>query len=228
MRVAIVENTRITHHGQIGVALHEAAAVIDLYKPWADQRLPDPGSFDALVVLGGEQSALDDQIHPYLPKLARLMADQARQGTAVLGVCLGAQLLARGLGAVNQLGGAREMGWCAVTKLTDDPVLEALPPTFPIFEWHSDHFTLPAGATHLATSTTAPNQCFRAGRACYGMQFHFEASRAVVRDLTRTFGATLEKLRPGWTREFERMAEAEGAAADAHGLAIARAWVQRT
>ena len=73
MRVAIVENTRFTHHGQIGVALHEAGAMIDLYRPWADGLLPEPASFDALVVFGGEQNALADTTHPYLPALGALM-----------------------------------------------------------------------------------------------------------------------------------------------------------
>ena len=62
MRVAIIENTAVTHHGQVGVALHEAAAVIDLYRPWRDGLLPAPGSFDALVSFGGEQDALADAI----------------------------------------------------------------------------------------------------------------------------------------------------------------------
>ena len=73
MRVAIVENTRITHHGQVGVALHEQAALIDLWKPWADDRLPTTDTADALVVFGGEQAATDDHTHPYLPALADLM-----------------------------------------------------------------------------------------------------------------------------------------------------------
>ena len=74
MRVAIVENTRVTHHGQVGVALHEAAALVDIWRPWSGQRLPASPDADALVVFGGEQSALDDHTHPYLPELARLMA----------------------------------------------------------------------------------------------------------------------------------------------------------
>ena len=77
MRVAIVENTRITHHGQVGVALHERAALIDLIKPWSGQSLPRTVDADALVVFGGEQSATDDHSHPYLPELARLMAAYA-------------------------------------------------------------------------------------------------------------------------------------------------------
>lgn len=229
MRVAIVENTRITHHGQVGIALHEAAAKIDLYKPWSDGRLPEPGSFDALVVFGGEQSARDDHTHPYLPTLAALMADSGASGHAVLGICLGAQLLARGLGAENRLGAAPEFGWCDVT-LTDegraDPVLSHLPATFPIFQWHSDTFTLPDGTTRLAGSGAAMNQSFRIHRATYAMQFHFEASRAVVADWNRLFPEAGERNIPGWLNTHHpAQATVAGAAADAAGMAIARAWV---
>lgn len=225
MRIAIVENTRITQHGQVGVALHEAAATIDLYKPWDDQRLPWPGSYDALVVFGGEQSAMDDDIHPYLPRLAELMATSAQAGTAVLGICLGSQLMARGLGATASLGSAPEFGWCEVERLGDDPVLAALPWRFPSFQWHDDTHDLPPGAVHLATSKAAPVQCYRVGRAGYGMQFHFEASRAVVADWTREFLDQIAPISPGWAETMPGYAVREGVAADAHGLEIARAWV---
>lgn len=228
MRVAIVENTRITHHGQVGVALHEAAAKIDLWKPWAGQPLPDSVSADALVVFGGEQAATDDHTHPYLPGLARLMADYTAMDRPVLGICLGSQVLARAFGAENRLGVAPEFGWCDVgltDAATDDPVLGALPRQFPIFQWHSDTFTLPAGAVRLAGSAVAENQCFRIGRATYGMQFHFEASRAVVADWGREFPDLIERLSPGWAARQAGLAATHGARADAHGLALARAWV---
>ena len=226
MRVAIVENTGVTNHGQVGVALHEAGARIDLYKPWAGQPLPDAVDADALVVFGGEQSALDDHTHPYLPHLAQVMANYNAADRAVLGICLGSQVLARAFGAQNLLGKAPEFGWCDVA-LTDagaaDPVLAALPLTFPIYQWHSDTFTLPDGAIHLASSAGAMHQAYRIGRATYGTQFHFEASRAVVRDWRAAFGDYMAAAKPGW--QFEDEAATIGAAADAHGLAIARAWV---
>lgn len=225
MRAAIVENTRITHHGQVGVALHEAGALIDLYRPWADQRLPEPGSFDALVVFGGEQDALDDARHPYLPRLAALMADMAAAGTAVLGICLGAQVFARGLGAENRLGVAPEFGWVEVERLAPDPALDVLPDRFPIFQWHSDTFTLPPGARHLARSQGAEVQGFRFGRAGLATQFHFEANRAVVADWTRTFPQLTEAMQPGWLEAHPMEAGTRGLAADAHGLALARAFV---
>lgn len=228
MRVAIVENTRITHHGLVGVALHEAAALVDLWKPWADTALPDTDDADALIVFGGEQSARDDHTHPYLPALADLMAAYTAADKPVLGICLGSQLLARAYGATNHLGTAPEFGWVDVS-LTEagcaDPVLGTVPATFPIFQWHSDTFTLPEGALHLARSPVAQHQAFRIGRATYGTQFHFEASRSVVRDWTRTFPDLTERMQPGWIAAHPDLAQTRGRAADSHGLTLARAWV---
>ena len=229
MRIAIVENTKVTHHGQVGVALHEAGALIDLFKPFAGQPLPEsPDGYDALVVFGGEQSAIDDDIHPYLPHLAGLMAAFSRADRAVLGICLGSQVLARGLGATNIIGAAPEFGWTTVSltgAAETDPVLAGLPAAFPIFQWHSDTFTLPDGVVHLATSGNAPHQAFRAGRATYGFQFHFEASRAVVADWVRRFPDLVEHQDPGFATRLPDRAANEGVIADAAGLAIARGWV---
>ncbi|NJS40776.1 MAG: type 1 glutamine amidotransferase [Rhodobacteraceae bacterium] len=228
MRVVIVENTRVTHHGLVGVALHERAALIDLWKPWTGQPLPDAPEADALVVFGGEQSATDDHSHPYLPTLARLMQAYTDADKPVLGICLGSQLLARAYGATNHLGTAPEFGWVDVTLTEagrEDPVLSQVPDTFPIFQWHSDTFTLPEGATHLATSAGAAHQAFRIGRATYGTQFHFEASRPVVADWLTRFPEGVEKMAPGWASRHSALAQTQGAKADAHGLTLARAWV---
>jgi GMP synthase (glutamine-hydrolysing) len=229
MRVAIVENTRVTHHGLLGVALHERGALVDLHRPWTGQSLPTHPEADALVVFGGEQSARDDDLHPYLPDLAHLMAAYAAADKPVLGICLGSQLLARAFGAENHLGTAAEFGWIEVA-LTDagraDPLLSCLPDRFPVFQWHSDTFSLPQGAVHLATSATAAHQAFRIGRATYGTQFHFEASRPVVADWLRRFPDSVDRMAPGWAARHPALAETTGETADAHGLALARAWVR--
>ena len=214
MRVAIVENTRITHHGQVGVALHEAGALVEIFRPWADGCLPDVADgHDAIVVFGGEQSALDDATHPYLPALARCMAGFSAADRAVLGICLGSQVLARAFGGANHLGTAPEFGWLQA-ELTEagrtDPMLSAASDAFPIFQWHSDTFTLPQSATHLAT---------------YGTQFHFEANRAVVADWTRTFPEATERMAAGWATAHPKVSAQLGVQADRTGLQIARAWV---
>jgi GMP synthase (glutamine-hydrolysing) len=228
MRVAIVENTRVTHHGQVGLALHEAAALIDQYKPWTGQPLPQTVDADALVVFGGEQAATDDHTHPYLPDLARLIRDYTAMDRPVLGICLGSQVIARAFGAQNQLGAAPEFGWVEVA-LTEagrsDPVLSQVPDRFPIFQWHSDTFSLPPGAVHLATNATARQQAFRIGRATYGTQFHFEANRPVVQDWVTQFPDSIDRLAPGWIGRHAELAATLGEKADAHGLALARAWV---
>jgi len=181
------------------------------------------------VVLGGGQSAIDDAGHPYLSDLMRLMRDFTLADRAVLGVCLGSQLLARAFGGENLLGVAREFGWQQV-ELTGlaatDPVLGALPARFPIFQWHDDTFTLPEGAVRLARSPVAENQAFRIGRAAYGFQFHFEADRALVRQWNEAFAPWLAQSQPGWRERHAGQAAQHGPDADAAGIAIARAWVR--
>ncbi len=228
MRVTLVENTAVTHHGLVGVALHERAALVDIHRPWTGQPLPDVAESDALVVFGGEQSATEDDIHPYLPHLGDLMAAYTAADKPVLGICLGSQILARAFGAENHLDTAPEFGWVDVGLTEDgraDPVFSALPDRFPIFQWHSDTFTLPQGAIHLAKSPTAAQQAFRIGRATYGTQFHFEASRAVVADWLRRFPEGIDRMDPKFVRHHADLARTRGQAADGHGLALARAWV---
>lgn len=229
MRVAIVENTKISHLGQVGVALAEAGVMIDIFRPYLDGKLPDPqGDYVGLVVFGGEQSAVDDALHPYLPALAREMRAFDEAGRSVLGICLGAQLLARAWGAANHVGTSREFGWQTIEPTeaaVSDPVLGAVPHAFPSFEWHSDHYDLPLGATRLAANPAAENQAFRVGNRSWGMQFHFEVSRAVAAAWNRRFPKEVEARQPGWLAEFDALAARHAPASDAAGLALARAWV---
>ena len=228
MRVAVIENMGVTRHGQVGVALHEAGALVDVFRPFADQRLPDFGRYDAAVVFGGEQAAVDDIAHPYLSRLAAAMREAVAAGQPVLGLCLGAQVLARGLGARNRIGKSKEFGWTKIALNEDgarDPVLAAAGETFTSFEWHSDSFDLPDGAVALAASAKVPLQAFRVGHAGYGVQFHFEANRAVVADWVRRFPAAVDAMDPRFRERMETRARTQGTGADKTGLALARAFV---
>ena len=229
MRILAIQNYDDTGLGQIGFALDEAGAEVDVVKSYVGEPLPSPDDgHDGLIVLGGGQNALADAEYPYMPQLVELMRDFASADRAVLGVCLGAQLLARAFGADNLIGAAPEFGWQEV-ELTDegktDPVLGRLPERFPIFQWHDDTFTLPRGAVRLAGNMAAHNQAFRVGRAAYGIQFHFEADRDLVRSWNENFADYLAEHHPDWRDRFEAEAARHGPQADAAGLAIARAWL---
>lgn len=227
MRVLIIQNFEGTGPGQVGTALAEAGAELDLRRPYLGDALPeDAAGHDALLVLGGAQSALDDEDHPYIPPLLALMRDFGDSGRSVLGICLGSQLLARAYGGKNLLGAAPEFGWQGITRTGEgaaDPMLAAVPDAFTSFQWHDDTFTLPPDAVRLAANPAAENQAFRIGRATYGIQFHFEADRPLVGQWTEMFADYLAERHPDWRHEEE--AAAHGQAADAAGLALARAWV---
>jgi GMP synthase-like glutamine amidotransferase len=230
MRVLVVQNYDDTGPGQVGRALAEAGAEVDPRRAHLGEAIPKSSrGYDAVVILGGGQNALDDEAYPYIPALLDLARDFQAKDKAVLGICLGSQLLARAFGGTNQIGGAREFGWCPVSLTQDgaaDPVLRIAPRDFSIFQWHDDTFGLPPGAIHLARSAEAENQAFRIGRATYGIQFHFEADRRLVGEWNRTFAAYLTEHQPGWPERFEHEAARHGPGADAAGLAIARAWVR--
>ncbi|RUW22368.1 GMP synthase [Mesorhizobium sp. M4B.F.Ca.ET.215.01.1.1] len=229
MRVLVVQNFDNEGLGQIGAALVEAGADIDLRKPCNGEALPGhSGEHDAMVVLGGAQNALDDELCPYFPELLDLTRDFADRDRSVLGICLGGQLLARAFGGENQIGGATEFGWHQVSltpAAKTDPVLAALPENFPIFEWHDDTFVLPQNAVRLAGSAVAENQAFRLGRAVYGFQFHFEADTPMVRDWSTSFASLIAERHPDWNDRLDGEITRNGSDADAAGLAIARAWV---
>lgn len=230
MRILVVENYDNTGLGQLGAALDQAGAEVETVLAHRGGTVPEAlDSHDGLIVLGGGQSALDDEAYPYLPKLAALMRDAALADKAVLGICLGSQLFARGLGARNRIGAASEFAWREVS-LTQagsvDPVLGKLPRSFPIFQWHDDTFDLPEKAVHLAENEATANQAFRIGRAGYGIQFHFEADRPLVQQWSDAFASSLAERQPGWAERREREAALHGPAADAAGLALARAWIQ--
>ena len=229
MHVLVVQNYAGTGLGQVETALREAGARIDHVAVHEGGVLPGgPDAHDAIVVLGGGQNALDDAGSPWLPHLARLMKAFADSGRSTLGICLGSQVLARAYGADNLIGVAPEFGWQEVVLTPegrDDPVLGALPDAFRTFQWHDDTFTLPRGGTRLAGNDAAHNQAFRVGRAGYGIQFHFEADRALVEQWSQTFAAWLAERQPDWSERRAAQAALHGPQADATGLAIARAWV---
>ena len=231
MGVLVVQNYQGSGLGQIEPILTDAGFSIDLRHPYDGDTLPaDDHGYRALIVLGGEQNALADDECPYFPHLLELIRKFGGSDKAVLGICLGSQLIARAYGGENILDRPMEFGWREV-QLTEegksDPVLSAAGETFPIFHWHRDTFSLPRNAIHMATSDMTPHQAYRIGRAVYGTQFHFEADTKLVAEWNDQLGGLISGFAPQWTEQYPVLAETLGIKADAAGAALAKAWVSQ-
>ncbi len=144
---------------------------------------PDPGRYHGLVVLGGPMAADQVEQYPHLDYECDAIRSAIDRGLPVLGICLGAQLIARALGGETHGGAAPEYGWVDIRPTQagrDDPLIGHFRSPEAIFQWHGDTFTLPTGAVHLAESDTCALQAFRVGERVYGFQFHLEADRALI------------------------------------------------
>ncbi len=149
-------------------------------KPLAGHPLPAHEEVAGAVVMGGPMNVDEVERFPGLVAEREWLAAAVERGMPVLGICLGAQLLARALGAEVRPGGAPEIGFAPVEVADpDDPLLGALAPRAEVLHWHGDIFDLPDGATHLASSERTACQAFRVGNA-WGVLFHPEADFALV------------------------------------------------
>jgi GMP synthase (glutamine-hydrolysing) len=140
-----------------------------------------PNRYGAVMVFGGSMHPDQDEHFPWLGHVANFLGEVLEDGVPAVGVCLGAQLLARAAGAEVAPATEPEVGWLDV-ELTeagkDDPVLGTLPPRTQAFQWHHYTFSLPEGAAELASSDVC-TQAFRLGRA-WGIQFHAEVTESMI------------------------------------------------
>lgn len=142
------------------------------------------GNHDAVIVLGGPQSAYTDAGFPTRQAELALVRDALARSVPYLGICLGAQLLAVAAGGEGYQGDVPEVGWQQIRHLPaceTDPLHAGVPEAQQVLESHSDHVTLPAGATLLATNGAYPNQAFRVGERAWGFQYHLEAGSGFMR-----------------------------------------------
>ena len=179
MRVLVLQQVACEPPGVYADVLDEHDVELAVVEAGGAGRPLDWRAFDGIVAMGGPTSAndlLDEQ---------RLIGDAVRAGKAFFGVCLGAQLLAASFGAAVRVARLPEIGMLPVLRTAEgdaDAVVARTPHELPAFHWHSDTFVLPAGATHLASSSKFANQAFRVGARGFGVQFHPECDRAMRLD----------------------------------------------
>ena len=202
--ILCIRNDRDDTLGITAGALAEAAVpLVRLDAFEASARWPELEEIGGLIVFGGEMNVDETEQHPYLLTQRDLMRRAVDAGLPVLGICLGAQMLARALDARVYRAPVRELGFKTV-RLTavgqGDRLLSAFQTGDRVFQWHEDTFDLPAGAELLVTGDEVPHQAFRFGRTAWGVQFHFEVD-------ARGVEAWLRVAEPTLSRDWKRSAD---------------------
>ena len=162
---------------------------------YEDMPLPELEALDGVVVMGGPMGANDDLQYPWMKREKHFIQAAIEQEKPVLGICLGAQLIAAVMGAQVYKNDLKEIGWFTVRKTENaDSTLpgRALAPHFDAFHWHGDTFDIPAGAVHLAFSEACANQAFAYKDRVLGLQFHLESTRSSVEALLKNCAEELQ------------------------------------
>ena len=147
------------------------------------EAVPNVDGYHGLVVLGGPMNVDQVEAHPHLAAEVSAIRQAIEGDIPVLGICLGAQLIARALGAPVTVNPEKEIGWYDVAVSDagrEDPLFAHFADTEKIFQWHGDTFAIPAGATHLASTPNCRHQAFRHGDKVYGFQFHMEVDEPLI------------------------------------------------
>lgn len=182
MRAHVLQHVDFEGPGTIVPWLLAAQYEVSVTRFDLGEALPEVSSVDFLVVMGGPMSVNDDALHPWLSAELDFVRCSLHNGTPILGVCLGAQLLAKAVGAAVYPNAEPEIGWFPI-----EPVdagcggdIFRFPSTVDVFHWHGETFDLPAGAVHLARSHACAHQAFQLGTSAIGLQFHIETTPQLV------------------------------------------------
>lgn len=195
MRALVLQHIAVEGPGSLAPLLRTRGWDLDTVALYAGDRVPaQPRAYQAIIVMGGPMGVYDEDTYPFLRAEHEFLQQAIAQEVPLLGICLGAQLLARALGARVYRNARREIGWYTV-DLTPagraDALFADVGSPLRVFEWHSDAFDLPAGATHLAWSADCAHQAFRYGDRTYGILFHLELLPEMIRAWLKAFHAEL-------------------------------------
>ena len=218
MRACILQHVPFEGPAYIGRWLEQKRADASTIHLYRGDALPCPDDFDLLVVMGGPMSVHDVERYPWLADEQALIRDAMRAGRTVLGICLGAQLIARALDGNVRPASEREIGWFDVRRdaQSDPENMFDLPDVFPALHWHGELCELPPGCVRLASTEACANQMFSLGENVLGIQCHLEFDMDSVRKLA---GNCPEDLAPGTFVQTESRILADASRfTDAHRL----------
>ncbi|AMV72434.1 type 1 glutamine amidotransferase [Desulfuromonas carbonis] len=176
MRVHILQHVPFEGIGSIAEWLAERGARVTTTRFFVDPALPSAHDLDLVIAMGGPMSVNDAADYPWLAAEKVFLRAAIEGGVAVLGVCLGAQLIASALGAAVYPNTHKEIGWYPVRGCPGPADLFTFPASCKVLHWHGETFDLPQGAHLLASSEACHNQAFQLGDRVIGLQFHLEST----------------------------------------------------
>lgn len=183
MRAHILQHVPFEGPGSIGHWLQARQAEVTTTRLFESTAFPALTEIDLLVIMGGPMSINDEDSLPWLVPEKRFIGKAIAAGLPVIGICLGAQLMAASQGARVYPGPNKEIGWLPVEAIEHGADALVFPPTFMAFHWHGETFELPAHAVHLARSAGCDNQAFQIGARAIGLQFHLETTPESAADI---------------------------------------------
>ncbi len=188
MRALAIRHVRIEHLGLLEPILKELGFDVDYVDTAEGMLLNRPlEDYSLVVVLGGYMGAYEEAKYPFLSYEYKVMEKALKEGIPLLGICLGAQMLAKVLGARVYKGErGKEIGWMEVYKVGDHEYFKDFPQSLMVFQWHGDTFDLPQGAIRLYSSKKYENQAFVFQRAV-GLQFHIEVDKNMVKEWAEAY-----------------------------------------
>lgn len=184
MRSHYLQHVPFEGLGSIEAWLQKANYQISSTQLFDSDELPEINDIDLLIVMGGPMSVNDQQKHPWLVNEKAFIRRVIEAGKPVLGICLGAQLIANALGAKVSPNPVKEIGWYPVeTVASESDSIFRFPEALRVFHWHGENFSLPKGAVRIAKSKACENQAFQIGANVMGLQFHLETTPQSARSL---------------------------------------------
>ncbi len=176
MRVHVLQHVPFEGLGSIASWLEGRRASVSYTHFYEESTLPKLDGLDLVIAMGGPMSVNDESTLPWLRMEKQFLRDAVVQGIPVLGVCLGAQLIANALGSRVYRNAQREIGWFQIEATPGTSEAFRFPDKCRVFHWHGETFDLPNGAVRLARSAACENQAFQVGKNVIGLQFHLETT----------------------------------------------------